>query len=138
MYCPLKPLSNETAAEIAKRRNRMVSDVQFRAVSWSVKWANAMCLWYFHLQRNTEKSCWSAQLLDLRPSFELQSLRRNNHGRPGTRVQPGFTCKRWVYSVGDAFHFLWRQDALSSALSDSIFRNFLESDNPYCEFLTNM
>ena len=83
---------------------------------WSVLWARLVWTWADHIVRNREGGCWTSRIRLVRPSFELDSLRSLNDGRPATRFQSGFCPRRWNDSVRMAFSFLEQRDSVPHKL----------------------
>ena len=70
-------------------------------------WAAAIVNWAAHMLRNTGNACWSANLLHVKSTHELDELRAcSSSKRPGTRLTAGFMCRRWTDSVAAACDFI--------------------------------
>ena len=104
---PVRRFASETDAVYGRRAARAVTDIQHALIPWSLLWAAAVVNWAANLLRNTGRACWGANLLSFRSPHELDELRCSNSSRrPGTRLEPGFTCRRWTDSVRAASAFV--------------------------------
>ena len=101
----------DTPQTYGRRAGRMVSQMQHAHTPWSHLWAERVCTWAAHIIRDTGGASWGNQILSVRSTTEVDTLRILNHNRPGTRLNPGFTCKRWTETVGTAAQFL--EDSIS-------------------------
>ena len=85
----------------------MITDIQLPLVPWSLLWAAAIVNWAAHMLRNTGNACWSANLLHVKSTHELDERRAcSSSKRPGTRLTPGFMCRRWTDSEAAASVFI--------------------------------
>ena len=89
----------------ARARNEAASYCWSQGL-WSVKWALGVLGWICHVIRDTNDACWSAPVLNVMPLSILSSRRSVNSGRPATRLQPGFICRRYLECTEAAFHYL--------------------------------
>ena len=86
-----------------------------------MRWARAVVKWALHVIRNSYGAVWANPLLAVRSSVELSSLRSHNSNRLGTRLQSGFSKRRWVDCVRVALDHLERN-------SEDISELFLRGD----------
>ena len=97
---PPRRLASETDAEYSRRSAHAVTDLQNCAVPWGVRWACSVVNWAAHVIRNTAQACWSARVLHIKSSSEVDRLRSTSQShRPGTRIEAGFSCRRWTDGV---------------------------------------
>ena len=94
-------VDGETAVQYVRRRNTAVSLLQNSIGKWSRRWASQQVAWYEHITRSRNSSCWSAQLLGVRPPAELMQ-RRLEYGRVRTRAILGWCSTRWTEGISTA------------------------------------
>ena len=92
----------------------VISRFQQTTRPWGVGWAERTVTWGAHVVRNNHDCCWSANLLEIRSSAELQQRRREHGNRPATRSLPGFTCRRWTDGVAHALDYLSKNNTNNS------------------------
>ena len=101
----LRKHEDEEPETFVRRRGRIAATHQRTMGCWSRKWAKLIVGWAAHVQRDTGGISWTKKILHIRSNDEL-AWRRAETGRPGTRSQPGFTCRRWWESIQIAQDFV--------------------------------
>ena len=101
----LRPAAGESIDSFWRRKYRNIS-IHVNKRRWSGVWATRVVSWHVQVTRNTGGRCWSAQLASVLTLGDLNSFRLGNHGRPCTRVSPGWSSIRWYESVARAKAFL--------------------------------
>ena len=69
---------------------------------WSTLWAKAVVAWDDHLQRSRNSHSWANAITSLRDRDELAWRRASFGGRPRTRVEATWTCRRWQDGLVEA------------------------------------
>ena len=95
----------EDASCFIRRRGRLAAVQQRKMGMWSRLYANLVVNWASHVERDTSKRTWAKRIVHIRSNAEL-AWRRADMGRPFTRLQPGFTCRRWWEGVDTASLYL--------------------------------
>ena len=101
----IQRLPSETPQAYGRRAGRMVSQLQLTYTPWCFLWAERVCTWAAHLIRDTGGASWGKQILIVWSTREVDTRRMLNNSRPGTRINPGFTCRRWTETVHVAATF---------------------------------
>ena len=108
----IRPQPTEEWDEFHKRRRRVSGRIADKSGRWSRLWARSVCTWRDHVQRNHDRSAWSAPLLAWHDQEWLHMQRvmastSHNESRTRTRACRGKVHRRWEDGASRAAGFAY-------------------------------
>ena len=95
----LKCSTDESFDAFSRRKNRVICQCITPENRWSYVWCTRITTWHAHVMRNTNSSCLSSRIVEIRSPSELEARRRDNNNRPAVRCFSGFSSTRWYDCV---------------------------------------
>ena len=101
MQC--KPKANEPFEDFHTRRHLYCGRLASKYGRWSEQWAQSLCKWRAHVERQHDPGCWASHILNWHDEVWLASRRYlysgSGESRTQTRSVRGKVHRRWDESV---------------------------------------